>query len=260
MKFSLDSENKYLANRNKHLVYKYLLQKLNKTGGRNNYGRITNFNQGGGHKRKYRFISFKRTPEPMELISKQYDPNRSSLIGLCKNITDNTFSYILLPEEINPNTNLIYTNEFKNYVIGNYSQIKNIPLALPIHNLEMKPNLGGQLIRAAGTCGQIIKKVTKYPNYVQVKLPSGQFKFIHKECMATIGQVSNISHKYKKLRKAGQSRWRGIKPVVRGVAMNPIDHPHGGGQGKTSGGRPSVTPWGKLTKGYPTRSKKKKLF
>jgi len=260
MNFSIKIKSKYLTKINKYNLYKYLFQKKTKTGGRNIHGRITNFNQGGGHKKKYRFISFKRTPEPIQLISTQYDPNRSSLIGLCKNINNNTFSYILLPENLKIDSILIYSNEFRNCIIGNYSQIKNIPLALPIYNLELKPNLGGQLIRAAGTYGQIIKKITSIPNYIEIKLPSGQFKFIHKECIATIGQVSNISHKYKKLKKAGQNRWKGIKPIVRGVAMNPVDHPHGGGQGKTSGGRPSVTPWGKLTKGYLTRSKKKKLF
>ena len=229
--------------------YKGLTSGLSKTGGRNNLGRITSFHKGGGHKKKYRVIDFKRIVKAGEVQSIEYDPNRSAFIALNKT-SDGTYFYTLAPKDLKKK-DLIESSE-SNFKIGNSSLIKNIPIGTLIHNVSLKEGKKGQLSRAAGTFSQLIQKGEKK---AKIKLSSGEIKLVSLNCHATIGIVSNLDHKNKNLGKAGRSRWLNIRPTVRGVAMNPVDHPHGGGEGKTSGGRPSVTPWGFLTKGKKTRKK-----
>jgi|TARA_B110000438_G_C15690163_1_gene596415 large subunit ribosomal protein L2 len=233
---------------------KSLTVKYNSTGGRNNQGRITSRRMGGGVKRKYRVIDFKRNKFEIEgeVVRNEYDPNRSSFISLIK-YTDGEYRYILSPQKISIGDKVLSgpNAEIKE---GNCLPIKNIPLGTSIHNIELKPGAGGQLVRSAGTSAQIISKEEVF---VSIKLISGEIRLINKNCLASIGSVSNADNKNQKLGKAGRKRYLGFRPKVRGVVMNPVDHPHGGGEGRTSGGRHPVTPWGKSTKGKKTRKIKK---
>lgn len=232
---------------------KSLLLPLKKTGGRNCYGRITSRYIGGGHKKLYRIIDFKRDKYgiPARVASIEYDPNRSAFIALLHYV-DGEKRYILAPHNLQVGETLM-SGENADIKPGNALPLKNIPLGTLIHNIELKKGKGGQIIRSAGTYGQLM---AKEGNYAHIKLPSGEVRMVHLECYATIGQVSNLDHENVSIGKAGRSRWLGRNPRVRGVAMNPVDHPLGGGEGKTSGGRHPVTPWGVPTKGYKTRRNK----
>lgn len=223
------------------------------TGGRNNLGRITSYHKGGAHKKSYRLVDFKRDKFDMEAIVErlEYDPNRSAFIALIR-YTDDSVSYILAPQKLQIGDKVVSGIEV-DIKIGNTLPMKNIPVGTIVHNVEMKAGKGGQLARSAGSYAQIVGKDS---GYVLLKLRSGEVRKVRIECMATIGAVSNPDHQNVKIGKAGRNRWMGIRPTVRGVAMNPIDHPHGGGEGKTSGGRHPVTPWGKPTKGKKTRKNK----
>lgn len=233
---------------------KTLTEKKNKTGGRNNTGRITSFQRGGGHKQKYRVVDFKRTKFDMSATVEriEYDPNRSSFIALIK-YEDSELAYIIAPQRLKVGDAVI-SGEKVDIKPGNAMPLKNIPIGTIVHNVEMKPGKGGQIARAAGGYVQLVGKDS---GYAQLKLRSGELRMVPGVCMATIGAVSNPDHQNEVIGKAGRNRWKGIRPCVRGVAMNPVDHPHGGGEGKTSGGRHPVTPWGKPTKGKKTRSPKK---
>ena len=235
-------------------IKKKLIKGFSKTGGRNNTGRITHFNQSKGHKKLYRKIQFKSINQKGIIQSIEYDPNRTAFISLVK-LETNKIIYILTPENIKIG-DFINLNK-SNKQIGNTLILKDINVGTYIHNIELKPNQGGKLIRSAGSYGQLIQHQSKY---VKIRLPSNEQRLILNTCYATIGKVSNSNHKNKKLKKAGTNRWRGKKPHVRGVAMNPVDHPHGGGEGKTSGGRCSVSPWSKLTKNKKTQLKPNKLI
>jgi large subunit ribosomal protein L2 len=232
---------------------KSLLRPLKKKGGRNNTGRITSRRRGGGHKRMYRIIDFKRDKIGIEgkVLAIEYDPNRSARIALIR-YTDGELRYILAPDNLKTGS-MVVSDENADIQPGNTLPLYKIPLGAFIHNVELKPGKGGQLARSAGNSCIII---SKDDNYTQVKLPSGEVRMILNKCKATIGVVSNLEHENISYGKAGRSRWLGIRPSVRGVAMNPIDHPMGGGEGKTSGGGHPVTPWGLPTKGYKTRKKK----
>ena len=235
---------------------KSLTRGQSKSGGRNNTGRITAWQRGGGHKRRYRIIDFKRNKFDMEgeVTRIEYDPNRSSFISLIK-YSDGEFRYIISPQNLSVGKKIISSNSSEiDIEIGNCLPLKNIPNGTNIHNVELKPGAGGQLARSAGTSVQI---VTKEEVFVQIKQASGEIRLINKDCLATIGVVSNADNKNIKLGKAGRKRHLGFRPKVRGVVMNPVDHPHGGGEGRTSGGRHPVTPWGKSTKGKKTRNNKK---
>jgi len=233
---------------------KSLLEPLKKSGGRNNNGRITKRHTGGGHKRKYRIIDFKRDKKeiPAKVVSIEYDPNRSARIALL-NYADGEKRYILAPQGLEVGNNVQASNS-ADIKPGNAMQIRSIPLGTWVHNVELKVGKGGQLARSAGAYAMIAAKEGKY---AQLRLPSGEVRLVLQECSATIGQVGNIDHENVKLGKAGRNRWLGKRPQSRGVAMNPIDHPHGGGEGKSSGGRHPVTPWGVPTKGYKTRTNKR---
>ena len=228
---------------------------LTKSGGRNHHGRLTAFRKGGGHKQTYRTIDFKRrkfdAPALVERI--EYDPNRSSFIALIK-YQDGELAYILAPQRLAVGDTVV-AGERADIKPGNAMMLKNIPVGTIIHNVEIKEGKGGQLARAAGSYVQLVGKDA---GYAQIKLRSGELRLVRDVCLATIGAVSNPDHQNAVIGKAGRSRWLGIRPCVRGVAMNPVDHPHGGGEGRTSGGRHPVTPWGKGTKGTKTRSRKKK--
>lgn len=229
---------------------KSLLTSLSKTGGRNNYGRITSRHIGGGHKRKYRIIDFKRNKVDIsaKVVSIEYDPNRSANIALLSYL-DGQKTYILAPSGIAVGDQII-AGDNVDIKPGNCLPMMNIPLGTIIHNIEMKIGKGGQLVRSAGVSAQLM---AKEGTYVLVRLPSGEVRKFHKLCRACIGQVGNREHESQKLGKAGRTRWMGKRPHVRGVAMNPVDHPMGGGEGKSSGGRHPCTPWGFPTKGYKTR-------
>ncbi|MBK7143499.1 MAG: 50S ribosomal protein L2 [bacterium] len=235
---------------------KGLLEPLRKSGGRNNKGRVTAFQRGGGHKRFYRIIDFKRNKRdiPARVASIEYDPNRSARIALL-HYADGEKRYILAPLEVNVGDTLV-SGEQADIRTGNAMPLSRMPLGTNAHNIEMRPGKGGQMARSAGSFVQV---VAKEGSKVILKMPSGEVRTVPAECYGTIGQLSNIDHKNLVLGKAGASRWRGRRPSVRGVAMNPIDHPMGGGEGRTSGGRHPTTPWGKPTKGYKTRKKKKSL-
>jgi len=232
---------------------KSLVVSLKRTGGRNNLGRITSRHIGGGHKRKYRLIDFLRNKRdiPATVSSIEYDPNRSARIALLT-YADGEKRYIIAPDGVKVG-DVILAGEKADIRPGNALPLKAIPLGTIIHNIELKLGKGAQLARSAGTFCQLMSKEGKYS---QVKLPSGEVRMILQECYATIGQVGNLDHENVTLGKAGRSRWLGKRPKVRGVAMNPVDHPHGGGEGRTSGGRHPVTPWGIPTKGYKTRTNK----
>lgn len=234
--------------------HKSLLSKLSKKGGRNNLGRITVRHQGGGHKKQYRVIDFKRNVEAAHVVERiEYDPNRSAFIALVKNITNDLLSYIIAPHGLKVGGK-IYSAETTDIKVGNCMLIQNIPVGTTIHNIELKQDKGAQLVRSAGSSAQLLGKGA---GYAQVKLQSGEVRLVPFGCRATIGSVSNSDLKNTKVGKAGRSRWKGIRPTVRGVAMNPVDHPHGGGEGKTSGGRHPVSPTGKPTKGKKTRNSKR---
>ena len=232
---------------------KALTRGLTGKGGRNNHGRTTIWGRGGGHKRRYRVVDFKRrkfdVPATVERL--EYDPNRSAFIALIK-YQDGELSYILAPQRIKVGDTVI-SGERTDIKPGNAMPMTNMPVGTNIHNIEMKPGKGGQIARAAGGYAQLIGKDA---GYAQLRLSSGEQRMVRAECMATIGAVSNSDNSNQKLGKAGRNRWRGRRPKVRGVAMNPVDHPHGGGEGRTSGGRHPVTPWGKPTKGARTRRNK----
>ncbi len=232
---------------------KSLTEGLSKKGGRNNAGRVTARRIGGGHKRRYRLVDFKRrkfdVPATVERI--EYDPNRSAFIALIR-YTDGALAYILAPQRLAAGDQVVAA-ERADIKPGNAMPMKNIPIGSIIHNVEMKPGKGGQIARAAGTYCQL---VGRNAGYAQLKLSSGEVRVVRAECMATCGAVSNADRQNIKLAKAGRKRWLGKRPQVRGVAMNPVDHPHGGGEGRTSGGRHPVSPWGKPTKGKRTRNNK----
>ncbi|HWP45943.1 MAG TPA: 50S ribosomal protein L2 [Candidatus Limnocylindrales bacterium] len=232
---------------------KKLIKPLKKTGGRNNAGRITSRHRGGGHKRFYRIIDFKRDKIaiPAKVAAIEYDPNRSARIALLHYL-DGEKRYILAPLGLKVGDTVVAGPE-ADIKVGNCLPLRNIPVGTDIHNIELKKGRGGQLVRSAGNSAQIM---AKEGDYAQVKLPSGEIRLIHLDCSATIGTVGNIEHENISIGKAGRSRWLGRRPRVRGVAMNPVDHPMGGGEGKTSGGRHPVSPWGMPTKGYKTRKKK----
>jgi large subunit ribosomal protein L2 len=233
---------------------KKLTEGKTSTGGRNNHGHTTVRWRGGGHKRRYRIIDFKRqkfdVPATVERL--EYDPNRSAFLALLK-YQDGEQAYILAPQRIRAG-DVVVSGEHADIKPGNALPMENIPTGTIIHNVEMKPGAGGQLARSAGTFIQLIGKDS---GYAQLRLASGELRMVPVRCMATIGAVSNPDNKNKKIGKAGRNRWKGKRPSVRGVAMNPVDHPHGGGEGKTSGGRHPVTPWGVPTKGKRTRKKKR---
>ncbi len=226
---------------------------LNKKAGRNNLGRVTVRHQGGGHKRLYRIIDFKRDKldVPGKVMTVEYDPNRSARISLVQ-YADGEKRYIIWPDGLKVGSTVI-ASEDAEIRPGNVMRLKTIPLGTFVHNVEFRPGKGGQLIRAAGTYAQVL---AKEGTYVQLKMPSGEVRKIFAECKATIGQVGNVSHSNITIGKAGRNRWLGIRPTVRGVAMNPVDHPHGGGEGRVKGNHP-VTPWGVSTKGHKTRKKSK---
>jgi large subunit ribosomal protein L2 len=233
---------------------KSLLAPAKKSGGRNNAGRITKRHTGGGHKQRYRLIDFKRDKKeiPAKVATIEYDPNRSARIALL-NYLDGEKRYILAPLGINVG-DLIVASDQADIKPGNTLSIRAIPLGTWVHNVELKVGKGGQLARSAGTYAMISAKEGKY---AQLRLPSGEVRLVLQDCCATIGQVGNTDHEIVKIGKAGRNRWLGKRPQSRGVAMNPVDHPHGGGEGKSSGGRHPVTPWGVPTKGYKTRSNKR---
>ncbi|MCK9431545.1 MAG: 50S ribosomal protein L2 [Candidatus Omnitrophica bacterium] len=236
---------------------KSLLVPLKRTGGRNSYGRITTRHIGGGHKRMLRIIDFKRDiyDQPAKVLAIEYDPNRSARIALVE-YPDKKKCYIIAPLGLNVGDIVISSNQKEVEIRqGNCLIIRNIPSGTLIHNIELSVGKGGQIVRSAGTSAQIMAKEN---NMAHIRLPSGEVRLISLDCHATIGQIGNVDHDAIILGKAGKSRWLGIKPSVRGVVMNPFDHPHGGGEGKSGQGNPHpVTPWGKPTKGYRTRNRKK---
>jgi large subunit ribosomal protein L2 len=221
--------------------------------GRNNQGRITCRHKGGGHKRRYRIIDFKRNKigVPAKVAAIEYDPNRSARIALLV-YADGEKRYIIWPDGLKVGDTVVAGPEAE-IKVGNALPLRNIPVGTIVHNVELKPGKGGQLARSAGSFAQIMGKVG---DYAQLRLPSGELRLVHLDCMATVGQVGNLDHENIVIGKAGRSRWLGIRPTVRGTAMNPVDHPHGGGEGRTFGKHP-VTPWGQPTKGYKTRRSKK---
>lgn len=231
-----------------------LTEKQSKSGGRNNNGRITSRHKGGGHKQLYRVIDFKRNKDgiPANVERLEYDPNRSANIALVC-YADGERRYILAPKGLNAGDQII-SGETAPIKVGSTMTVRNMPLGSVIHNIELKPGKGGQMARSAGTSAQLIAKEGPY---VTLRLRSGEMRKILADCRATLGEVSNSEHSLRQLGKAGATRWRGVRPTVRGVAMNPVDHPHGGGEGRTSGGRHPVSPWGVPTKGYKTRKNKR---
>lgn len=234
---------------------KNLTKALRKTGGRNNHGRITARHRGGGHRRRYRIIDFKRDKDgiPAKVATIEYDPNRSANIALL-HYADGEKRYILSPFGLRVGDTLA-SGEEAPLRIGNCLYLKAVPTGLFVHNVELEPGRGGQMVRSAGSAAQVMAHDA---GFTTLKLPSGEVRMVRDNCRATIGEVGNKSHEQIVSGKAGRSRWLGRRPKVRGVAMNPVDHPMGGGEGKSSGGRHPSTPWGKPTKGYKTRNKKKK--
>ena len=233
---------------------KTLTEGKNKTGGRNNHGRTTSFFRGGGHKQSYRHVDFKRrkfdVPATVERL--EYDPNRSAFIALIK-YDDGELSYIIAPQRLRAGDKVVAGSRV-DIKPGNAMPMAAIPVGTIIHNVEMKIGAGGKMARAAGCFAQLVGKDA---GYAQIKLQSGELRLVRAECMATVGAVSNPDNQNQSIGKAGRSRWLGRRPHNRGVVMNPVDHPHGGGEGRTSGGRHPVTPWGKPTKGYKTRVNKR---
>ncbi|MDD4899884.1 MAG: 50S ribosomal protein L2 [Candidatus Omnitrophica bacterium] len=236
---------------------KSLLLPLKSRAGRNSYGRITVRHQGGGHKRKLRIIDFKRDifETPAKVVAIEYDPNRTSRIALVE-YPNNLKKYIIAPAGLQVGDVIISSNEKEAEIkTGNCLLLRHIPSGTMIHNIELAKGRGGQIVRSAGSSAQIM---AKEGDFAHVKLPSGEVRLVSLDCHATIGQIGNIEHEAVQMGKAGRRRWMGIRPTVRGLAMNPVDHPHGGGEGKSGQGNPHpVTPWGKPTKGYKTRSPNK---
>ena len=233
--------------------HKPLMEPIRSTGGRNNQGHLTSWWRGGGHKRMYRIIDFRRDKRdiPAKVTTVEYDPNRSARIALLT-YADGEKRYILHCVGLKVGDTIV-AGQNVDILPGNCLPLKNIPLGTQLHNVELRPGRDGQIARSAGSSVQL---VAKEGDYASVKMPSGEIRKISMECFATIGQVGNIDHENVSIGKAGRSRWKGIRPHVRGVAMNPVDHPLGGGEGKTSGGRHPVSPWGLPTKGYKTRNNK----
>lgn len=231
-----------------------LVEKKSTTGGRNNYGRITSRFRGGGHKRLYRLVDFKRDKRDIEakVIAVEYDPNRSARIALIS-YKDGAKSYILAPNGLKTGDKII-SSATADIQVGNCLPLKNIPAGTTIHNIELKIGAGGKLVRSAGGMAQLVGFEGEY---AQVKLPSGEIRKVNQKCWASVGQIGNLEHENVVWGKAGRMRWLGFRPHNRGVSMNPVDHPLGGGEGKTSGGRHPVTPWGKKTKGKKTRNSKR---
>jgi len=233
---------------------KRLTRSKQRISGRNNKGRLTVRHRGGGHKKLYRIIDFGRDKReiPAKVVNLEYYPNRSARIALLA-YADVEKRYILAPDGLAVGSSVV-AGDNADILIGNSLPLKNIPLGTMIHNIELKKGKGGQMARSAGTAAQLLAKEA---GYAQIKMPSGETRMVHLDCYATIGQVGNLNYENISIGKAGRTRWLGKRPTVRGVAMNPIDHPHGGGEGKTSGGRHPVSPWGLPTKGYKTRNNKR---
>jgi large subunit ribosomal protein L2 len=233
---------------------KSLLDKIGKSGGRNNNGRVTSRHIGGGHKRRYRIIDFKRRKDdvPAKVASIEYDPNRSARIALL-HYADGEKRYILAPLRIRVG-DTVMSGPKADIKPGNSLALRDIPTGTIVHNIELQIGRGGQLCRSAGTGAQLM---AKDGDYATLRLPSSEMRLVHLECRATVGQIGNVTHENITIGKAGRSRWKGKRPKVRGSAMNPVDHPHGGGEGKSNSGRHPVTPWGKPTNGYRTRKKGK---
>jgi large subunit ribosomal protein L2 len=233
--------------------HKPLLEPKTRISGHNNQGELTIWRRGGGHKRQYRIVDFKRDKVgiPARVATVEYDPNRSAFLALL-HYADGEKRYILCPNGMKVGDKVLSGPE-ADIVAGNAMALRNLPVGTLIHNLELRPGKGGQLVRSAGASAQLL---AKEGDYAQVRLPSGEVRKVLMDCMATVGQVGNLDHENVTWGKAGRRRWLGIRPTVRGVAMNPVDHPLGGGEGKTSGGRNPVTPWGKPTRGYKTRNNK----
>lgn len=235
--------------------YKPLLASLPKSGGRNNKGRLASRHRGGGHKKMYRIVDFRRDkleiPGVVETL--EYDPNRSSFISLIK-YKDGERRYILAPSDLKIGQTIVSSDKVVDIMPGNATLLRHIPLGTVIHNIELQKNKGGQIVRTAGAGAQILAKEGAF---AQVRLPSSEIRKIHMDCRATIGQVGNLDHQNIAVGKAGRTRWMGWRPHVRGTAMNPIDHPHGGGEGRSKGGRHPVSPTGIPTKGFKTRSNKR---
>ncbi|MCB1645937.1 MAG: 50S ribosomal protein L2 [Pseudomonadales bacterium] len=234
--------------------YRPLLEKKSKTGGRNNHGRITTRHVGGGHKQKYRIVDFKRNKDGIKAVVErlEYDPNRTAHLALLKYM-DGERRYIIAPKGVKAGDEVQSGNDAP-IKPGNTLPLRNVPMGSLIHCIELKPGKGAQMVRSAGTSCQL---VAKEGAYVTLRLRSGEMRKVLADCRATLGEVSNHEHSLRSLGKAGAKRWRGVRPTVRGVVMNPVDHPHGGGEGKTSGGRHPVTPWGVPTKGHKTRKNKR---
>ena len=242
------------ADLHKGKPYSPLLAKKSKSGGRNNQGRITTRHQGGGHKQRYRIIDFKRNKAGVPAIVErlEYDPNRSAHIALIRYL-DGERSYIIAPRGLKAGDRVVSGNDAP-ISVGNCMPLRNVPLGTTVHCVELKPGKGAQIARAAGAAAQL---VAREGQFATLRLRSGEMRKVLIDCRATIGSVGNSEHNLRKLGKAGAARWRGIRPTVRGVAMNPVDHPHGGGEGRTSGGRHPCSPWGVPTKGYRTRVNKR---
>jgi len=234
--------------------YAPLLAKKAKHGGRNNYGRVTTRHQGGGHKQRYRLIDFKRDKDGIPGIVErlEYDPNRTAHLALIK-YADGERRYIIAPKGLSAGASILSGQEAA-VAPGNCLPLRNIPVGSTVHCIELKPGKGAQIARSAGASAQILAREGEYAT---LRLRSGEVRKVRYECRAVIGEVGNTDHNLRKLGKAGAKRWRGVRPTVRGVAMNPVDHPHGGGEGRTSGGRHPVTPWGISTKGHKTRKNKR---
>ncbi|SCZ68169.1 50S ribosomal protein L2 [Thiohalomonas denitrificans] len=234
--------------------YAPLVEKKSKTGGRNNAGRITTRHRGGGHKQKYRVIDFKRNKDSVPAVVEriEYDPNRTAHIALLK-YTDGERRYVIAPKGLRAGDPVV-SGSGSPIKPGNCLRLREIPLGTTVHCIEMKPGKGAQLARSAGTSAQLVAREGKLAT---LRLRSGEMRKVQSDCRATVGEVSNSEHSLRKLGKAGAKRWRGERPTVRGAAMNPVDHPHGGGEGRSSGGRHPVTPWGVPTKGYKTRTNKR---
>ena len=234
--------------------YKGLVEKKSKSGGRNNLGRITTRHRGGGHKQRYRVVDFKRNKDgiPAQVERLEYDPNRSAHLALLK-YADGERRYIIAPRGVKVNDEIISGSQSP-IKPGNTLPLRSIPVGSVVHCVELKPGKGAQIGRSAGAAIQL---VAREGMHATLRLRSGEMRKVQADCRATIGEVGNTEHNLRKLGKAGAKRWRGVKPTVRGVAMNPIDHPHGGGEGRTSGGRHPVSPWGMPTKGFKTRKNKR---
>jgi large subunit ribosomal protein L2 len=231
-----------------------LVEKQTRHGGRNNAGRITVRHQGGGHKQHYRIVDFKRRKDGIPAVVErlEYDPNRSAHLALLK-YADGERAYIIAPKGVKAGSQ-VQSGEGSPIVVGNCMPLRHVPIGAQVHCVELRPGKGAQLARSAGSSAQL---VARDGNYATLRLRSGEMRKVHTDCRAVIGEVGNAENNLRKLGKAGAKRWRGVRPTVRGVVMNPVDHPHGGGEGRTSGGRHPVTPWGVPTKGYKTRKNKR---